>query len=236
MKLRGRRCTLESTMRPAVTMKPASPYYGHRLRATGLAGLTRPPVRFFDRDGGFGGMSPFSHGSYALRCRVCEDVTEPEARDACRRCDGPTDMAYDWQQIRRDVTCAGIAAGPPSLWRYEALLPTVARVGVDAGWTPLERVDSLSELLGIDLLLKLEGANPTRSYKDRIAALAVAAAARARPDDRLLLVDRQPGRRRRRRRRRDRARGDGARAGGRRSRHGCSAPPRRTGLLDHRAL
>jgi threonine synthase len=120
-------------------------------------------------------MSAFSHG-YALRCRVCEEVTDPEALDACRRCDGPTDVAYDWQQIGRSVTAEGIAAGPPSLWRYEALLPTAAGAGVHAGWTPLERADSLSELLGIDLLLKLEDENPTRSYKDRIATLAVTAA------------------------------------------------------------
>src|SRR4029077_10641337 len=112
----------------------------------------------------------------ALRCRVCEEVTGPEALDACRRCDGPTDVAYDWQHISRTVDPAHIAAGPPPLWRYEALLPTAAAVGVQAGWTPLERVDSLSELLEIDLLLKLEGANPTRSYKDRIATLAVTAA------------------------------------------------------------
>jgi threonine synthase len=121
-------------------------------------------------------MSPFSHGSYALRCRVCEEVTGPEALDACRRCDGPTDVAYDWPWITDSVTHAGIAAGPSSLWRYEALLPTAAAVGVQAGWTPLERVDPLSELLGVDLLLKLEDANPTRSYKDRIATIAVAAA------------------------------------------------------------
>ncbi len=113
---------------------------------------------------------------YGLRCRVCEDVTDPEPRDACLRCDGPTDVAYDWERIRRDVTRGGIAAGPTSLWRYEALLPTAARGGVRAGWTPLERADSLSEQLGVDLYLKLEGENPTRSYKDRIAAVAVAAA------------------------------------------------------------
>jgi threonine synthase len=121
-------------------------------------------------------MSPFSHGSYALRCRVCEEVTGPEALDACRRCDGPTDVAYDWGHISRRVDPARIAAGPPSLWRYEALLPTAAHVGVQAGWTPLERVDVLSELLEIDLLLKLEGANPTGSYKDRIATVGVGAA------------------------------------------------------------
>ncbi len=121
-------------------------------------------------------MSPFSHGSTALRCRVCEEVTELEPLDACRRCDGPTDVAYDWRRIGRLVSPASVAAGPPSLWRYSALLPTAAAMGVQAGWTPLERVDSLSDLLGIDLLLKLEGENPTRSYKDRIATLAVSAA------------------------------------------------------------
>jgi threonine synthase len=121
-------------------------------------------------------MSAFSHSSYALRCRVCEEVTDPEPLDACRRCDGPTDLAYDWEQIARLVSHKVIAAGPSSLWRYEALLPTAAGAGVQAGWTPLERCDSLSDLLGIELLLKLEGANPTRSYKDRIATLAVTAA------------------------------------------------------------
>lgn len=121
-------------------------------------------------------MSPFSHGSYALRCRVCEEVTEPEALDACRRCEGPTDVAYDWERIRREVTQTAIGAGPRSLWRYHSLLPSSARMGVQAGWTPLERSDLLSDLLGVDLLLKLEGTNPTSSYKDRIATLAAAAA------------------------------------------------------------
>ena len=85
-------------------------------------------------------MSAFSHGSYALRCRVCEEVTELEALDACRRCDGPTDVDYDWQQIRRVVTRAGVSGGPPSLWRYEQLLPAAAGAGVPVGWTPLENV------------------------------------------------------------------------------------------------
>lgn len=121
-------------------------------------------------------MSPFTHGAYALRCRVCEDVTEPEPHETCRRCDGATDITYDWDVVRELVTAETIGAGPRSLWRYEGLLPTRAHAGVRAGWTPLERVDSLSELLGVELLLKLEGENPTRSYKDRIASVAVAAA------------------------------------------------------------
>jgi threonine synthase len=55
-------------------------------------------------------------------------------------------------------------------------LPTATRGGRDAGWTPLVRSERLSTLLGLDLHVKLEVANPTRSYKDRVAAVAVAAA------------------------------------------------------------
>jgi threonine synthase len=121
-------------------------------------------------------MSPFSDGGFALHCRVCEDMTLPEPLEICRRCDGATDIAYDWEHLRGTVTAATIAAGPPSLWRYEGLLPTRSHAGVPAGWTALERSDTLSDLLGVELLLKLEGSNPTRSYKDRIASVAVAAA------------------------------------------------------------
>jgi threonine synthase len=114
--------------------------------------------------------------SYHLRCRVCEEVVEAEPVDACRRCDGPTDVTYDWDRLARTLDRETVAAGPQSLWRYHHLLPAGAHVDVGAGWTPLVRSDELSELLGVDLHLKLEGANPTRSYKDRIATVAVSAA------------------------------------------------------------
>src|SRR5581483_11011925 len=51
-----------------------------------------------------------------------------------------------------------------------------AHVDVGAGWTRLVPCEPLSELLDVDLLLKLESENPTRSYKDRIATIAVSAA------------------------------------------------------------
>ena len=111
-----------------------------------------------------------------LRCRVCETVSSPEPVDACRRCDGPTDLTYDWDLIGRDVSHHSIAAGPESLWRYSGLLPAGARVEHGAGWTPLLRADRLSELLDLDLHLKLEGHNPTHSYKDRVATIAAATA------------------------------------------------------------
>jgi len=111
-----------------------------------------------------------------LRCRVCETVSVLEPVDVCRRCDGPTDVTYDWDRIARHVTPATLAAGPPSLWRYEPLLPAGAHVEFGAGWTPLVHAERLSASLGIELHLKLEGHNPTHSYKDRVAALAASAA------------------------------------------------------------
>jgi threonine synthase len=113
---------------------------------------------------------------FALRCRVCEDVTPPSPADACVRCDGPTDVAYDWDWIAGRVDRDRVAAGPPSLWRYGALLPAGARVETGAGWTPLVPATRLSELLGVELHLKLETANPTLSFKDRVATIAVSAA------------------------------------------------------------
>jgi threonine synthase len=109
---------------------------------------------------------------YTLRCRVCEDVSVPVPHDTCVRCDGPTDVAYDWEWVRANVSRATVAAGPPSLWRYRQLLPGAARLDFGAGWTPLVRAERLSQLLGVELLLKLESANPTLSFKDRLATIA----------------------------------------------------------------
>jgi threonine synthase len=114
--------------------------------------------------------------AHALRCRVCETVSVPEPLDACRRCDGPNDVTYDWDRIAERVSRQTIAAGPASLWRYAELLPSGARIDVETGWTPLVRAERLSDLLGIDLRLKLEGHNPTHSYKDRIATIAASTA------------------------------------------------------------
>jgi threonine synthase len=113
---------------------------------------------------------------YALRCRVCEEVTVAEPVDACRRCDGPTDVVYEWATLERMVTRASIAVGPRSVWRYAALLPDGTRVEYGAGWTPLVRSELLSDALDVDVLLKLEGDNPTASYKDRVATVAASAA------------------------------------------------------------
>jgi threonine synthase len=114
--------------------------------------------------------------SVALHCRVCEAATPPAPGNRCERCDGPTDLSYDWERLRAEVSRDSIATGPASMWRYRALLPLGPADHTAPGWTPLLRADRLSDAVGVELHLKLETANPTHSFKDRIAALARAAA------------------------------------------------------------
>jgi threonine synthase len=82
--------------------------------------------------------------------------------------------------VAKAVSREQIAAGPPSLWRYEALLPTRAPADPAGGpgWTPLVRAPRLAQALGIgELFLKLDHTNPTHSFKDRVVAVAAAKAA-----------------------------------------------------------
>jgi threonine synthase len=116
----------------------------------------------------------------ALSCRVCETQYPLEPVGVCSRCFGPLDPVYDRDEQRRTVTRESIAAGPPSLWRYAPLLPVAppAEQRLPAGWTPLVRAPRLEQALGLgELWLKLDTANPTHSFKDRVVAVATAKAA-----------------------------------------------------------
>jgi threonine synthase len=65
-----------------------------------------------------------------------------------------------------------------SLWRYADRLPVEALVTLGEGDTPLVPAPTLSEATGCEVWLKLEGANPTGSFKDRGMTVAVSAAVR----------------------------------------------------------
>jgi len=69
----------------------------------------------------------------------------------------------------------------PLIERYRERLPFAADdpvVTLQEGSTPLLRAPVLSELAGAEVRLKLEGANPTGSFKDRGMTCAVSAAVR----------------------------------------------------------
>jgi threonine synthase len=115
----------------------------------------------------------------ALRCRVCETQYPLDPVGVCSRCFGPLDPVYDRDEQRRSVSRESIAAGPASLWRYAPLLPVAAPAEqrLAPGLTPLVAVPRLAEALGVgELWLKLDTANPTHSFKDRVVAVAAAKA------------------------------------------------------------
>ena len=111
----------------------------------------------------------------SLSCRVCATEHPLEAVGTCRKCFGPLDPVYDWDRLRATVTRERIAAGPPSIWRYADLLPVEAPEipRLAPGFTPLVPAPRLAEEVGVrELWLKLDTANPTHSFKDRVVAVA----------------------------------------------------------------
>jgi threonine synthase len=115
----------------------------------------------------------------ALRCRACEAEYPLDPIGVCARCFGPLEPVYDTEGLRRDLSRESIEAGPPSLWRYAPLLPVAppAEQRLAPGLTPLVTAPRLAAALGIETLyLKLDTANPTHSFKDRVVAVACAKA------------------------------------------------------------
>src|SRR5262249_24173901 len=114
-----------------------------------------------------------------LRCRVCESDYPALANGICVRCFGPLEPVYDWDEQTGGVTREEIEAGPGSLWRYADLLP-VAEPPVNVstpGFTPLVPAPRVAAAIGVDeVFLKLNLANPTHLFKDRVVAVAAAKA------------------------------------------------------------
>jgi threonine synthase len=115
----------------------------------------------------------------ALRCRNCQNELPLEGIGACPRCFAPLEPVYDPDELARSATRERIEAGPPSLWRYAPLLPVAPppEQRLAPGLTPLVRAPRLAEAVGVrELWLKLDTANPTHSFKDRVVAVACAKA------------------------------------------------------------
>ena len=122
------------------------------------------------REGAFG-------NAVALICRECGTQQELGPHYACPECFGPLEVAYDLPTITREQ----IEAGPKSIWRYQPLLPVPTDVAsfpnTDPGFTRMVKADNLARELGMkNLWVKDDSGNPTHSFKDRVVAVALAAA------------------------------------------------------------
>ena len=116
----------------------------------------------------------------ALSCRECGHSIDLGPFYACTECFGPLEVTYDFA-LRGQALKDRIEAGPANIWRYAPLLPVPANVAetrnINPGGTKLVRADNLARELGMKTLwVKDDSGNPTHSFKDRVVAVALAAA------------------------------------------------------------
>src|ERR671922_1750979 len=115
----------------------------------------------------------------ALKCRECGKEYEPQFRYICEECFGPLDVQYKFlSNINRDTFSS---RKEKSYWRYFEMLPIENKnniVNLHAGLTPLQKADRLAKEIGglKNLFIKNDSVNPTFSFKDRPAGIAVSRA------------------------------------------------------------
>jgi threonine synthase len=116
----------------------------------------------------------------ALSCRECGHRIALGPFYACTECFGPLEVAYEFA-LTGEALREAIEAGPTNIWRYAPLLPVPSGIAqtrnMNPGGTKLVRADNLARELGMKTLwVKDDSGNPTHSFKDRVVAVALAAA------------------------------------------------------------
>ena len=112
-----------------------------------------------------------------LKCRECGRPYPADPLHVCEFCFGPLEVDYDYDRLRGTLTRKAIESGPPSIWRYRALLPIEGdpAVGIHCGMTPLVKARNLARALGMrEVYVKNDTVNhPSFSFKDRVVAVAI---------------------------------------------------------------
>lgn len=116
-----------------------------------------------------------------LQCALCgnQQPYVPFEAAICQKCEAQwLEAKYDYDSFKREVL-RGIPSRPQNLWRYQDILPLENPDVLDlypAGGTPLWLSQRFASDLGHNsVYIKDERYGPTSSFKDRQAAVAVAA-------------------------------------------------------------
>jgi threonine synthase len=116
-----------------------------------------------------------------LQCALCgnQQPYEPFVPAICKQCDSQwLEAHYEYDAFKRDIL-RGLPNRPSNLWRYQDVLPLSNPAALDlypAGGTPLWLSQRFAPNLGhAQTYFKDERYGPTSSFKDRQAAVAVAA-------------------------------------------------------------
>jgi threonine synthase len=116
-----------------------------------------------------------------LECNLCgnQQPYQPFAPAICKKCGSHwLEARYDYVSFKRDIL-SGLPGRPFNMWRYQDVLPLNDPAVLDlypAGGTPLWLSQRYAPRLGhASVYIKDERYGPTSSFKDRQAAVAVAA-------------------------------------------------------------
>ncbi|MFB6086253.1 MAG: threonine synthase [Halodesulfurarchaeum sp.] len=120
-----------------------------------------------------------------LECSLCGATYAPDREIyTCPNHEGVTgilDVTYDYEVIDERFD-ADLDGSIDSQWKYEAFLPVdqqAEAVTLHEGGTPLLAAPNLGRELGIEVLLKDDGRNPTGCLKDRATSITVTKARHA---------------------------------------------------------
>jgi threonine synthase len=112
----------------------------------------------------------------SLQCRECKREYPSTFKYICDECFGPLDVKYDFPTINKNT----FSNRENTYWRYFELLPIEDKkniVSIGAGFTPLTKAENLGKILGLNnLYIKNDSVNPTYSFKDRPAGVAISKA------------------------------------------------------------
>ncbi len=101
-----------------------------------------------------------------IRCVVCgEEYDDDEVIYTCSKCGSVLELA----SLDVDIDKSTFECRNDTLWKYKELIPVNSDhiVTLGEGGTPFCKCEKIGEELGVDLYVKVEGSNPTGSFKDR---------------------------------------------------------------------
>ncbi|MGZ7107658.1 MAG: threonine synthase [Methanobacterium sp.] len=100
-----------------------------------------------------------------IKCISCGEMYhEDEIIYTCRKCDSILEVLREVDVSKDAFNCR-----KSTMWKYKEFMPVdpTKIISLQEGGTPFIKCDKLGEQLGVELHVKVEGSNPTGSFKDR---------------------------------------------------------------------
>lgn len=101
-----------------------------------------------------------------IRCVNCnEEYSDDEVIYNCKKCGSVLEVEVNVENIPKTT----FDCRKDTLWKYKEFMPVNhdKMVSLDEGGTPLCKCEKIGKELGVELYVKVEGSNPTGSFKDR---------------------------------------------------------------------